>query len=87
MEWLLSKDFIDYRKEEIKTGALFFKNILTSPNTPDYIKGASDMLRAIIKIPQEIAQSSEEKETAEIMLRMSLKEVEVHILRSVLMGE
>lgn len=86
-EWLLNKDFAEYRKEEIKRGALFFKNILTSPHDSQYIRGVSDALKAIIKIPKDIAQTTEEKETAEILVEAGLKQVEVEVYRSILTEE
>jgi hypothetical protein len=86
-EWLLSKDFAEYRSKEVKAGAVFFKNILMSPHNSDYLRGMADMLRAIIKIPKEIAQTKEEKESAEVMVDLAYKEVEMHVYRSVLMGE
>jgi hypothetical protein len=86
-EWLLSKDFAEYRQAEVKAGAVFFKNILMSPHESDYLRGVADMLRAIIKLPKEIAQTTEEKETSEVIVSMAFKEVEMHVYRSVLMGE
>jgi hypothetical protein len=86
-EWLLSKDFAEYRQAEVKAGAVFFKNILMSPHNSDYLRGMADMLRAIIRIPKDLAQTKEEKETAEIMVNLAYKEVEMHVYRSVLMGD
>jgi hypothetical protein len=86
-EWLLSSGFTEYRHEEIKAGATFFKNILTNPHNTDYLRGVADMLRTIIKLPMEIAQSKEEKETAEAMTAVAFKEVEMRVLRSVVLGD
>jgi ATP-dependent phosphoenolpyruvate carboxykinase len=86
-EWLLSNDFAEYRREEVKAGAVFFRNILMSPHNSDYLRGMADMLRAIIKIPKEIAQTEEEQQSAEAMVAVAFKEVEMTVYRSVLMGD
>jgi hypothetical protein len=86
-EWLLSNAFKTYRHEEIKVGATFFKNILTNPHNTEYLRGAADMLRTIIKIPMELAQSKGQKDVALAMVEKAFKEVEMVVLRSAVLGD
>jgi hypothetical protein len=85
--WLLSRDFQEYRAAEIKAGALRFKDILLTKHDSEYFKGATDMLRTIVKLPMELAQTKEEKDKAEMLVRAAFDQIEARILRGVVLGE
>ena len=86
-EWLLSRDFQEYRHAEIKAGAAFFKNVLLTKNDSEYFKGVTDMLRTIVRLPMELAQTKEEKDKAEMLVRAAFDQIEASILRRVVMGD
>jgi len=83
-EWLLSEEFSDYREAEIEAGYDIIKGILHNDVKPDYLKGAMDMLRAIVRLPETKAGSDEEKEIAKTLRIQATKAIEMKILREAL---
>ncbi|MFA5377530.1 MAG: hypothetical protein WC455_17395 [Dehalococcoidia bacterium] len=86
-EWLLSRDFQEYRAAEIREGAVFFGNILLTKHDSEYFKGVTDMLREIVKLPMKMAQTKEEKDKAQMLVKAAFDQIEARILRAVVLEE
>jgi hypothetical protein len=82
-ELLFSEDFALYRRMEITLGSMILSGILSNNDiSKDYLRGALDMLRMIVKIPLECARDEETKETIKAMVARDIGIVEATILRN-----
>jgi hypothetical protein len=82
LDLLLSDEFSDYRKVEIAQGAgLLSKTLWSDDLNKDYLKGALDMLRFIIRIPLDYAVTEEATENMKALVARDLGVVEAMILK------
>ena len=86
-EWLLSRDFMEYRHAEILACAAFFKNILLTKRDPEYFQGVQDAIRAVIKVPLDMARTDEEWNKAKMLTALAFDEIEASVLRRAVMGD
>jgi hypothetical protein len=88
LDLLFSDEFSDYRKVEIAQGAGFLANTLWADEVnKDYLKGALDMLRFIIRIPMDYAVTEEAQENMKTLVARDLGIVEGMILKKYVGGE
>jgi hypothetical protein len=81
MDDTLYEDFIEYRQEEAEEGAVVLHKLSNAGVSPEYFRGAMEMLRAIINLPAKKAVTSEQKERAEELRRQMLNSFEVKMMR------
>ena len=72
--------FPEYRKREIAEAAEFMR-LVWSNTSPDYIRGALDMFASIIKIPEKVAKTPEEKEYISAMLQKDFAKFEMEYIK------
>jgi len=85
-EMLLSEEFSKYRQIVIKPGALVIKQ-MWGGKSPDYCLGATDMLKAILKIPSQTKVSKKAEEKISRMINEDFKKVELSILKDLMREE
>ncbi len=83
-EWLLSPDFEEYRKAEMRIGAEFIHEMWKNASDPAYIRGATEMLRKIIRLPVEMGGTEEERAKGKSLIAQAYTEVESRLLRVVI---
>lgn len=81
LDLLYSEDFADYRRAEMAMGARIVSGLLTREVSPEYLKGALDMLRMITCLPLDHAKTEEAKETMKALIARDLGIVEMGVLR------
>jgi hypothetical protein len=86
-EFLFDASFALYRQEEMKVAVEFIESFLNGSSSPEYLKGAMDALRKVIKLPGSLARNNEEKEVAKTLHEAAWKEVESRLFRSVVERE
>ena len=72
----------DYRLKEIEEGASFIADIWKDRESPEYFRGAMDMLDRILHIPKSLCEPTE-KEFVSDMVAQDFKRVEMSLLRKV----
>ena len=81
---LFSNDFDAYRVSEIERGAFFIRELLKGSQSPDYVRGAMEMLRKIIHLPLDMAKTQEQKDVARILIDRILSLYEAKTVRKYL---
>ena len=79
-----SEEFESYRKLEIEKGINVLHGVISGMNTPDFMKGAMWMLKAIINLPEDMAKTKEAKERAAFLKGKMLGEFEAGMIRKFL---
>ena len=80
-ELLSSPDFKEYRKLEIKEGVLIIQGLLNNQVTPDYAKGALDMLKNILHIPNHFTLTYKTRQILALEINADFKELELEIVK------
>jgi len=70
----------DYRLKEIEEAASFITEIWKEGHTPDYFRGAMDILERILHLPKSLCEKSE-KEFVKELVAQDFKRLEVNLLR------
>ncbi|HNT44452.1 MAG TPA: hypothetical protein PKN85_08315 [Syntrophorhabdaceae bacterium] len=78
---LFEPGWTPYRELEIEAGIAMLREIWGGEFSPDYIRGAVEMLRRIIMLPQAMAATPEAKERAEALVKASFSAMELKLLR------
>ena len=89
-ELLLSDEFRRYRKAQINEVVKFIRPMLIAPfdgHTTLQLKGALDMARKLMKLPDTFTLSKEIKERIKAELVEDMKEFEVKFVRSHLLDD
>ena len=84
---LFNEDWQDYRQREIEIGAGYVHEIWKTNADPQYIRGAVEMLRRIVRIPEDMAKTDEAKQAAAALIQTAMHKVDMSILRKMLTGE
>ena len=87
---LLSNEFRRYRKAQINEIVKFIRPMLLAPfdgHTTAEIKGALDMARKLMKLPQTFPLSGDIKERIRNEMHEDIKEFEVKFIRSHLIDD
>ena len=83
-ELLFSEDWQEYRQKEIEIGAAFVHEIWNVNADPQYIRGAVEMLRRIVRIPEHVAKTDEAKAAAAALIQTAMHKVDMALLRKML---
>jgi len=83
---LFDAGWAQYREAEIEAGIAMLREIWGGDFSPDYIRGAVEMLRRIILLPHHMAATPEAKERAEALVKASFSALELKLLRRALFG-
>lgn len=86
-EEVLSADFPGYRKVILKEAARFVQEYSCGQTNSQYVQGAMDVVRRIIKIPEMAAKTEEQKEIIRKRIAEDFAVFEVEYLRKALMDE
>ena len=86
-EVLFSEEWQDYRRLEIEAGMSFVHEIWNRNADPVYIRGAVDMLRKIIQIPEKAAKTDEAKMAAAALIQSAMHKVEMDLMRKFLTAQ
>lgn len=81
---LFDSGWAPYREMEIEAGIAMLREIWGGDFSPDYIRGAVEMLRRIILLPHHMAATPEAKERAEALVKASFSALELKLLRRAL---
>jgi hypothetical protein len=81
---LFSNDFQEYRLLELEAAARIVFGMNKGLYPPEYCRGALDLLKAIVKIPEAMAKTNEQKAVASQMIEKALKTFEVKYVRAAL---
>jgi hypothetical protein len=73
-----------YREIEIEAGIAMLREIWSGDFSPDYIRGAVEMLRRIILLPQTMAATPEARDRAEALVKASFSALELKLMRRAL---
>ena len=80
-ELLFSDSFQEYRKKEIEEGVKVVSKMFDDNMSPDYIRGAMNMLKRVIEVPSKLAITPEAKLRAVTNIQRDLKLFQVKFLR------
>lgn len=80
-ELLFSDSFQEYRKKEIEEGVKVVSKMFDDNMSPDYIRGAMNMLKKVIEVPSKLAITPEAKLRAVTNIQRDLKLFQVQFLR------
>ena len=83
-ELLRSDDFAAYRALEIEIGADVLKKLMEGHESPEYFRGAVEMLKKILCIPQEHAKGDKNTEYAAALVEKSFNLFERQMMRRLL---
>lgn len=84
METLFSEDFETYRKLEAEACVKVIRDLVTGHKDGEFFKGAMFMLKTIINLPIDSAQTAEAKERAQLLKESMLRHLEAKIARTFL---
>ena len=83
-EILFSEDWQEYRELEIALGAKIIHEMWKNNADPVYIRGAMEMLRCIVRIPEGLAKTDEAKAAAQALIQAAMHKVDMSLLRKTL---
>jgi len=78
---IFNEDFASYRHREIGEAVKIVSGLFKESVNPDHIKGSLDLLKKILYIPKQIAETEEAIEMADMMVERDLKSFEIKFLK------
>lgn len=78
------EDIEEYRLLEVNEAVFFIRTLINNTFDGQYIKGAMDMLKRIIKLPENFAKTEEQKLNAKAMTAKLFDEFEKKTIRRLL---
>jgi hypothetical protein len=82
---LFLEELQEYRAKEAELGAKVFHQMILGNVTPEYMKGAVEMLKKVINLPVDMASghgaSKEQKERAQVLAVQMLDALEAKMMR------
>ena len=86
-DYLFMEEFTAYRTAEVEKGTTILRQVMNGKESADYLRGAMHMLKAIVNLPGDLAQTKEAKDRAQILRDRMLAEVEGKLMRKSLIEE
>jgi hypothetical protein len=86
-ELLLNKDFLEYRELEIEAGAEVLNKLIEGHVGTERFIGAMDMLKKILRIPEDQAKGESSIKLAKELSEKSFNIFERRMVKRILSGE
>ena len=83
---LISEDFKRYRKAQAKAIVLQIKNLLFSNSDSKELRGAIEMARKIIRLPESLTEDKNIRDTLNRMIQEDLNQIAVELVRETIGG-
>ena len=80
-ELLLSDDFKAYRVKELEEGANMAREFLKGGVTPDYAKGALEMLRRILLVPKQLPLTDKQEKMVQQQITKEFDEFHFQMVK------
>ena len=84
---LVSEDFKRYRKAQAKAIVVQVKNLLFSNTDPKELRGAVEMARKIIRLPEDLTEDKNLQGELNRMIQEDLNQIAVELTRETIGGE
>jgi len=81
-EFFTTEEFKQYRQMELKAGTEVIGDLIKGSKTPDYVKGAAEMLNKILLVPNKAATGKQAGQLAQEMTSRDLEELKVKVLKN-----
>ena len=86
-DYLFIEEFAAYRLAEVEEGTTVLRQLASGTVSPDYFKGAAQMLRMIINLPVKMAKGTEAEERAALLRDKMLGEFEAKMMRKFMLND
>ncbi len=83
---LTSEDFKRYRKAQAKAIVVQVKNLLFSNTDPKELRGAVEMARKIIRLPESLTEDKSIRDALNRMIQEDLNQIAVELVREMIGG-
>ena len=83
---LISEDFKRYRKAQAKAIVLQIKNLLFSNSDSKELRGAIEMARKIIRLPESLTEDKNIQDALNRMIQEDLNQIAVELTRETIGG-
>ena len=80
-ELLLSDEFQAYRLKELNEGANVAREFLQGKCSPDYAKGAMEMLKRILLVPKQFPLSDKQRQQIDLQVQKEFDEFHFQMVK------
>ncbi len=84
---LMNEDFHDYLRMVVVEAKVLSRQLVDANVSPEYFRGAMDMMKQVLRVPVKMAGHEGEKELAGVLVKRAFDDFEAKLLRSYLVED
>ena len=86
-DYIFITEFAEYRQLEMEEATTILRQFASGTASPDFLRGAMQMLRAVINLPVKAAKTKEAMERATLLRDKAMGEFEAKMMRKFMMND